>query len=113
MRNWRELHKIWDYFNNKLWKNLTCPVKNLQKLFTQDPQLQNALLLWLDKSIFSRKPVMAILKDHLVVKRISFQGFKGHRFREGAAQLAVSHGMLEEHIQKIEKLVFIALKLYC
>lgn len=84
--------------------NKTCPVKALQTLFVQDPQLYTAPLFWLTEgeTAFARTPVLNILQARLNNHGIGrAKAYTGHSFRKGAAQHASDNGMLEQHIQKL------------
>lgn len=84
----------------------TCPVSALQMLFKQDPQPRTAPLFRLTSgsTAFARKPVLEILQHRLRLQNITTAKFyTGHSFRKGATQHASDMGMLDEHIQKLDR----------
>lgn len=76
--------------------NSVCPVRALQRLFTEDPQLPHAPLFTIQGGPFTRKAVIDILHCQLNDCGIVTLGYSGHSFQKGAAQHASDNGMLEE-----------------
>lgn len=90
----------------------TCPVLALRRLFTKDTQSPSSPLFRLSSGAFSRFSVVSALKKKIAGLGLVEAEYSGHSFRNGAAQHAADHAMLDEMIQRLGRWTSNAFKLY-